>query len=191
MFNSATSHSQAKSTVNKLLANFLPGSQTPATTKSKKLSSAEKASNEISKKSNTEDIKRIASKTKKIQKKKILKASETSKKFQKLAKYSSIKAHKESGTLTPEEQKYLNKLVKKNVSAINSLTEIDDDELKDELKQVKRDILAVTTPKKIKKLSKKNSKQSDFDSKVKKGFISYPGLTPGLAPVDYNESDSE
>lgn len=187
-FNSSTSRSHAKSTVNKLLANFLPGSvviEQP----SKKVSSAETVSKEISKKANPDEIRRIALKQKKIQKKKILKSTQESKKFQKLAKYKLIKAHKEDGSITPEESKYLNKLVKKNISAINSLSEIDDDDLKQELAQVKRDILETTAPKK--KSKKSLSKQKEFNAKIKKGFISYPGLTPGLAPVDHNDSDSE
>ncbi|CAK7893869.1 regulator of rDNA transcription protein 14 [[Candida] anglica] len=190
-FDSATSQSQAKSTVNKLLANFLPGAAIASTTvvPTKPTAKAQTVAKELSKKSNPEELKRIAKKQKLAQRKKILKNSETTKKFNKLAKYNSIKAHKESGNITPQEEKYLSKLVRKNISAVNSLSEIDDPELKQELSEVKKDILSIYAP--VKKSKKQSSKQKDFNTKIQKGYISYPGLTPGLAPVDYNESDSE
>lgn len=196
-FASPTSQAHTKATVNKLLASFVPGTAveatliTPTPHHTKPSSAkAEIAAKIIAIKHNPEEARRIAAARKRNQHKKILKATAEAKKFDKLAKYNIIKAHKADGTMTPEEEKYLQKLVKKNVSAVNSLSEIDNDEVKAELALVKRDILAATGPK-PKRSKKLNSKQKEFNTKVKRGFISYPGLTPGLAPIDHNESDSE
>lgn len=84
-------------------------------------------------------------------------------------KYELIKAKKEKSELSPEHEKYLKKLIRKNK---NSLI---DNEFDEEIGQLQEEIL--------------NYKKKER-TRVKKNPV-FAGLTPGLAPVDYNESESE
>lgn len=95
--------------------------------------------------------------------------SKSSKKDLKLIKHELITLKQKQGTLKPEHQKYLNKLVKKNKLAINY---DNDDEYNDEIEQLQKEILN------FKKEVKPKKKQ----------FIENK-LTPGLAPVDYDSED--
>ncbi|KAK6455790.1 regulator of rDNA transcription 14 [Scheffersomyces xylosifermentans] len=187
-FKSTSSKHQAQATVNKLFANILPNTNIKTDVAEKqKLSSTQLLSNQFNQASVPQ---------KKIKKKtnaKIKKMTEQDKKFKKFVKYNIIKNHTDR---TTEEEKYLKKLVKRNITQINNLSHIDNIEIEEELSDVRADLLQSIGKKENKRLRKrkivnKNSKFDDFDNKVKRGFISVPGLTPGLAPVDYNESDSE
>lgn len=193
-FNSKSSKSHAEATVNKLFSSLLPGTQGTTSKQSPSLSSAELLSIEIENKNklSKEELKKIHKQNKFKQHKKIKKALEDEKRFNKLAKYHLIKHHKTGGELSEEEAKYLKKLVKKNVNSLNRVSEIDDMEIKSELDQVRQDILKINKEKHDKKAKRiQNKKTKDFNSKVAKGMISYPGLTPGLAPVGLDDSDDE
>lgn len=180
--------------MNKLFTNLLPGSVAVAPEQPSSLSSAQKVDKEIGNKDRPtkQEIHKIRKLDKLKQRQRIKKTLEADKKFNKLAKYHLIKHHKDEKNLSEEESKYLKKLVKKNVNSLNSVSEIDDEEIKAELKQVKQDILKLNNEKHAKKTKRiQNKKTKDFNSKVAKGVISYPGLTPGLAPVGLDDSDDE
>lgn len=188
-FKSRSSKTQAQSTVNKLLASVLPGvSNSKDNSAHKPTNNTQLLSHQISKKS--VDI----SKQKKLDKirknKKINNNLQAEKKFNKLVKYSIIKKHKENEKLSEEEAKYLKKLVKKNSNLINNLKEIDDESIKQDIEDLKHEILAHDESIKLKN-QRLSAKQNDFEQNLKSGKINYPGLTPGLAPVDYNESDED
>ena len=69
-----------------------------------------------------EELKKIHKQNKFKQHKKIKKALEDEKRFNKLAKYHLIKHHKTGGELSEEEAKYLKKLsFKKNVNSLNEI----------------------------------------------------------------------
>lgn len=217
-FKSKASKQQAQSTVNRLFANVLPGSTIVDQAQSKitktsnsnsnknqnqnqkknKLSSTELLNNHLSNKHKLtpEEIRKLNKQNKHKQNKLINKKLEETKKFNKLIKYNIIKNHKSENQLTVEESKYLKKLIKKNSNSINRLSEIDDPEINEELDQIKQEILQISNDKYNKakryKENKISQKQIDFNEKVKSGDISVPGLTPGLAPVGYDDdSDDE
>lgn len=168
---------------------MLPGVSNPKdSTVHKPTNNTQLLSHQISKKA--VDI----TKQKKLDKirknKKINHNLQAEKKFNKLVKYSIIKKHKENEQLSEEEAKYLKKLVKKNSNLINNLKEIDDESIKQDIEDLKQEILAHDESIKLKH-QRQSAKQNDFEQNLKSGKINYPGLTPGLAPVDYNESDDD
>ncbi|EGW31289.1 uncharacterized protein SPAPADRAFT_56168 [Spathaspora passalidarum NRRL Y-27907] len=186
-FKSEASKYQAESTVSKLFSSILNTTTPSEESRTSNLSTTQILANQFNhtataskKKSNSKSNKKIA------------KNVDKEKKFSKFVKYTIIKNKKDH---TPEEKKYLTKLAKRNIAQLQSVKV--DEMVEDELKEVKAQVLAEITDKSHGRLRKKrlvnnkNKKFDDFDSKVKRGMISVPGLTPGLAPVDYNESDSE
>lgn len=188
-FKSNSSKFQAESTVNKLFANILQTTpsqiQSSSSTSSSSLSTTQILSQQFNH-DNTKDIKK-----KKKTSGRIKKASETDKKFKKFIKYTMIKERKEH---TPEEKKYLKKLAKKNINHLQQFSKVDDLEIEDELAEVKLGLLENLHKPAHKRLRKKRivHKSKDFDDfDITGKGKNTPGLTPGLAPVDYNESDSE
>lgn len=190
-FASTSSKTHAQATVAKLFSSLMPNTSIDSQEKARiPTSSTQLLSNQF----NTTAI-QPTKKHKKKTNDKIKKATEQDKKFRKMIKYNIIKDHK---THSLEETKYLAKLRRKNITQINNLSTIDDDSINQELEDTKATLIAQIGAKQHKRLrkrvvvnSKKNAKFDDFNAKVEKGIISYPGLTPGLAPIDYNESDSE
>lgn len=192
-FQSQTSKQQSESTVNKLLSNILPGSTVNVTSNpsGKQLAAAQLAHKEIRKaKLSSHEIKKINQINKAKQNKNINSKMEKEKKFMKLMKYNLIKKHKEEKKLSIEESKYLKKLVKKNANMVKRVSEISDYEINSDLNAIRNEILLLTNPSSSKR--KLDKKKNDFNAKIKKGAISYPGLTPGLAPVGLeDDSDDE
>lgn len=148
---------------------------------------------QVSKKRLTKHERQKAQKVEKIKKNKAINQKlEQEKKFKKLVKFNVIKAHKDGKALSPEEQKYLRKLIKKNANAVSRASEVDDPFVKEEIDTLRQEILALTNEKYDKSRDRKlDAKLLSFNDKIKKGVLAYPGLTPGLAPVDYDESDEE
>lgn len=110
------------------------------------------------------------------------------------ATFQNLKKHFKTGNLTADEQKQLNKMIKKEVLKLKQWDI--DYELKDDLKELQHDILLVTDPKyaeslKRKQLKKTKSKKKSLASNPDALVNQYKGLTPGLAPVDMEDSDSE
>ncbi|RLV93808.1 Regulator of rDNA transcription 14 [Spathaspora sp. JA1] len=181
-FKSEASKYQAESTVSKLFSSILntTAKATPNTTQT--LSTTQILANQFN-----HDTPQKSKKNK--QNKKIAKNVDREKKFSKFVKYTMIKNKSDH---TVEEQKYLTKLAKKNIAQLQSVKI--DEFAEEELNQVKGEVLSeISKPKRkrTRRVVQGKGKFDDFDSKVKRGLISVPGLTPGLAPVDYNESDSE
>ncbi|RCK67110.1 Regulator of rDNA transcription 14 [Candida viswanathii] len=184
-FNSSASKYQAENTVNKLFSNILhtPLSKGATSTSSTNQLFAQLGGRAVSKKK------------KKREAAKIKKSEEQSKAFRKFVKYTHVKNKAEK---SEADQKYLGRLVRRNVSALERGAKIDDFEVDEEFRAVSAELLDELKSKRGKRLRKKmafrvkdDDRKKEFDEKIQKGVISYPGLTPGLAPVDYNESDSE
>lgn len=190
MFKSESSKNQALASVDKLILNFLPGSESVLvkSTKPKKLSSgALIVDNMISKKNDIQLIAELQRKT--LKKQRLLKKSQIlakitkSKEINKLAKINKLKA----------EQKYndseLQDIIKTKTSKLRSWENVHDEEFKLLEKQVLQ--LADKDLSRRKKVKLKNQKKMDFNRKLQRGIIAYPGLTPGLAPVDLTDDDDE
>lgn len=191
-FTSNTSKAKARATVDKLFGSMLPGTALPTQPK-KNVSATEKFAQEIAKKKLSRDEIRKANKIEKIKRNKSINTKlEKDKKFQKLVKYNVIKSHKTGEKLSPEEEKYLKKLIKKNSNAVNRVSNVDDPFVKEEIDDLRKEIIALTNEKFDKSRDRKlDAKLLSFNEKVKKGVLSYPGLTPGLAPVGFDDSDDE
>lgn len=107
----------------------------------------------------------------------------------KRARYELIMAHAANGTLAPEEDKYVAKLVRRNVGSVT----LWDAGNKDELAALQAQVLAEKSTKHLSaKKRAQAERQRQFASRVKRGVLATPGLTPGLAPVGAeSESESE
>lgn len=212
-FTSKASKHQAEQTVNKLFADILhtqPSSSSSSKTKDDdaKLSSTQILTNQLHPTTGSTNTSKSKSlKRRKLQK--IKKKETKDKKFEKFIKYNQILSKPESQQ-TESDKAYIRKLIRKNTNQVRNLSHIDDFEVELELEAVKLQLLADLQLKLKGKLrlrkklivpkSKNDSADDDdvtklefidFDDKVKRGLISMPGLTPGLAPVDENESESE
>ncbi|KAI5968448.1 RRT14 [Candida theae] len=217
-FTSKASQHQAEQTVNKLFADILHTQPTTSTSTNNKddakLSSTQILTNQLHRgpKSTRANPKSQSKNKRSTLQKKNKKRESQDKKFEKFIKYNHILS-KPASQQTESDKAYLRKLVRKNTNQIKNLSHIDDFEVESELQSVKLQLLNDLQPtlssskrrlrKKLLVPNKKSehgegdgdavTKQEyiDFDDKVKRGLISMPGLTPGLAPVDYNESESE
>ncbi|SGZ54311.1 CIC11C00000000051 [Sungouiella intermedia] len=194
-FSSNTSKARAKATVNKLFESMLPG--TALTSLGKQGASAtEKFAREISKKRLSKEEIRKANKAERVKQNKVInKKLESDKKFQKLVKYQVIKSHKSTENLSAEEQKYLKKLIKKNSNAVKRAGGVDDPFVQEEIEDLRKEILELSNEKyKKSKERKLDAKLESFNHRLhKKEYkeTDAPGLTPGLAPVGFDESDDE
>lgn len=191
-FSSSSSKAKAKASVNRLFESMLPGTSFLPSA-SGKASATENFVAQVSKKRLTKHERQKAQRVEKIKKNKAInKKLEQEKKFKKLVKFNVIKAHKEGKALSPEEQKYLRKLIKKNANAVSRVSEVDDPFVKDEIESLREEILALTNEKYERSRDRKlDAKLLSFNDKIKKGVLAYPGLTPGLAPVGFDDSDEE
>lgn len=189
MFSSTSSKNKAEATVNKLLGDLLPNVAEQDKSKKTEADLPKKSKTQIL--SNQFDLTVDPINTKKHKAKRnlqIKKFNESNKKFQKLTKYTLIK---QSTNKSLNHEKYLQKLVNRNINSINKY-DIENEETKQQLDDLKLSLLPKLSSSKS-RLRKKlllttsNDNQQQFNEKVKKGWISMPGLTPGLAPVDYNE----
>ncbi|CCG23559.1 hypothetical protein CORT_0D07260 [Candida orthopsilosis Co 90-125] len=204
-FTSKASKHQAELTVNKLFADILhtqPTTSSSTTKDNAKLSSTQILTNQLHPTHSTTS-KAKSQKKRKLQK--VKKKEIEDKKFQKFIKYNHILS-KDPSQQTDADKAYIRKLVRKNTNQVKNLSHIDDFEVESELDMVKSQLLTDLQPKSKSRLRKRLvvprsskgdadgvSKQEfiDFDDKVQRGLISVPGLTPGLAPVDENESESD
>lgn len=161
MFKSSSSKAQSLRLINKLTGSI--------------------SKDDTSKKSSTELLNdQLKPKTKKVIKKqnKVLqKKSLQNTKELKRVKYELIKSKKDDENLSTEHKKYLNKLVRKNKHLVLKNNELDDEF---DTQALQEEILKFN--------SKPTKKKTQFKTKIKHN---HPGLTPGLAPVDYDESDDE
>lgn len=200
-FNSAVSKNQAHATVSKLFANILPEGSSKKSTSS---SSTQLLSSQFNQQTSKVQRKLESKRQKKVALIKMKKVKELNKKFSKNVKYNIIKNHAEHSI---EEAKYLTRLQKKNVNQILRLGEIDDMVVGEEMEEIKRDLVGHIVGNKVKRVNKDHAfmeklvddrfgrnnrdKLDAFNRRVEDGVLAVPGLTPGLAPVDYNESEEE
>lgn len=125
----------------------------------------------------------------------IKKKSKEDKRFRKLITYNIIKKHATDPNQSIEEQKYLKKLRQRNINQIKALGGGDDYSMK----EIQASIIEKIGPKQPRRMRNQLLARPDsdtllreeFNCKVDQGLIEMPGLTPGLAPIDYTESDSE
>lgn len=191
-FSSASSKKKATDTVNKLFESILPG--TCILPQTSQLSATESFYKEASKrKLLPEEIKKLNKAQKAKQNKQVNKKVLKDKKFQKLMKYNLIKSHKDRNELTEGERKFLKKLVKKNSSAIRRAGDVDDILIKEEIDELRDEILLLENEKYDRSSKRKqDNRLQEFKQTTTSGEISYSGLTPGLAPVGLDdESDEE
>lgn len=194
-FSSNSSKAKAKATVNKLFETMLPGTSLAGLGK-QGASSTEKFVREMSKKRLSKEEIRKANKVEKVkQNKAINKKLEADKKFQKLVKFQVIKSHKSSANLSPEEEKYLKKLIKKNSNVVKRASGVDDPFVQEEIDDLRKEILDLANEKyKQSRERKLDAKLESFNHRLHKAEqkeMDAPGLTPGLAPVGFDESDDE
>ncbi|CAI5758384.1 unnamed protein product [Candida verbasci] len=180
-FNSNSSKYQAENTLNKLYSSILNTNSLKPSSNNTTLSTTQILSNQLNQKHQPKVNKK---------KKKNVKQLEKDKKFQKFLKYNFIK---NKSVRSEEEQKYVKKLIRRNINQINKASKIDDFEVESELERVKLELLNEVGPKEKRRIrnrkhiENKGNNYRDFESK---GNKVNNGLTPGLAPVDY-ESDEE
>lgn len=143
-----------------------------------------------------DDIKQdsILKKQKQKLRKSIKQSTKDKKQLIENATLQNLKEHFKNNNLTKDEQKQLNKMIKKEVMKLKQWDI--DYEIKDDLKELQHDILLVTDSKyaeslKRKQLKKNKNKKKSSSIKSDSLVAQYKGLTPGLAPVDLEDSDSE
>lgn len=112
------------------------------------------------------------------------------------ANLQNLKRHYKEGNLTSKEQSILNKSIKKQVLKLKQW-DLDYD-VKEDLKELQNDILMITDSKYAETVKRRQMKKSKKTSSSSRGDRSsttaehkVSGLTPGLAPVDMEDSDSE
>ena len=189
-FLSAQTKKKAADTVNKLFESILPGNR--VLPQEAPVSSAEQFHREASKQRLLpEEICRLNKIHKVKQNRRVNKKIVQNRKFNKLVKYTLIKKHKDSAHLGEEEQRFLRNLVKNNVAAVRRAGDIGGC-VRDELDELRAEILHLESQKHDRTNSKmKENRLQAFKEKISSGTLSYPGLTPGLAPVGEDESESE
>jgi hypothetical protein len=95
--------------------------------------------------------------------------------------------------LTESEKKELKRLISKNVVNLQSWrADIDEDleDIQSSILELKNQGVHVKSKKK-RTINKKVSEKELYDKRKKSQENRYPGLTPGLAPVDLEDSDSD
>lgn len=203
---SNASELHATSAVNSILSKILPGnkeiklSKKDNNTKKSKGSGAQLIDHNLKKMValQKKDIHKIKKKEK-INKKNLLKKNlSENKKLEKNAKLQVLQKHKNNGTLTDIEKKYLDKLTQKSIRNAKSW-DLDEDEKKESLELQEYILKNDSNNKNRVRKNKRRQKIKQFKEEIKENdnIVSdhrYAGLTPGLAPVglsDEEESSSE
>lgn len=210
-FASNLSKNQAQATVAKLFSNILPeanhsGRDYGSKKKQPKVSATELLAQQFHHSEGKEEQQQDLKRKKRALAAKVRKARENEKKFKKHVKYNIIKNHRDH---TEEEKKYLNKLQRKNVNQLLKVAEVDDMEVGEEIDDLMHTLAeeGKIVRKKQKRTNEdrefmhslkanqdeidKRHKLDAFNKRVEEGVLAVPSLTPGLAPVDYEESDEE
>ncbi|SCU88381.1 LADA_0E09802g1_1 [Lachancea dasiensis] len=199
---STASREQATAAVNSVLSWMLPGSprvddntRSSLKNRSKKGSKAQLINQNLKKavRVRERDAQGIKKREMKARKKQIRAKQVLEDEAEQRAKLEVLQKHREEGTLTQKERKFLNKVIARNVRDFKSWDSQDDD-----LRDLQDAVLEYH--------HSHGSRAIGGKSKKKRGFVEespasartadhrYPGLTPGLAPVglsDEEESDGE
>jgi hypothetical protein len=190
------SNTSASSTVNNLLDSVLPGHSSSAGLKKfTSITSTSQIINASSTKKNLkpEDIRRLKKKERLTQRSLIKKQSSKQDALYEKARYELLISHSNSNTLTESEKKELKRLISKNVVNLQSWrADIDEDleDIQSSILELKNQGVHVKSKKK-RTINKKVSEKELYDKRKKSQENRYPGLTPGLAPVDLEDSDSD
>lgn len=185
-FSSSLSEEQTKNAVENLFEKILPGSVVESN--KKKRSTTESVDQELRRSLGREEMDKRKRIKKQKQHKHNRKLQREQEFLQKRARDNLIKQHQETGSLTEEDRAHLRRDIRANARAVQKLGDIGDVEIKEELGGLKQEILAMDRKKET---PKKDKKGKSFERKIKRGMISYPGLTPGLAPVGLEDSEEE
>lgn len=191
VFTSKSAKAKSKATVNKLFENILPGSQ--PLPDSQEFSATQQFHRQVSSKHlSSEEVRKLTKSERRRRNKTLNKNLEHERLFHKVVKHNIIKNHKSLMLLSPEEEKYLKKLIKKNSSAVRRTADVDNLAVKHEMDQLRAEILALENEKYDRSRDRQHkAKLQSFQKKAESGVLSVPGLTPGLAPVGYDSSDEE
>lgn len=194
---SSLTNLHATTAVNSLLRNMLPGSSLVNTDKKRskrdKGSKAQMIDHNLKKRTAIQErnVQKIKRKEKKVLRKKIAGKKEDQEKIEQKVKLAILRKHQESGNLTDNEKRYLDKLMKRNIKNLKTW----DLEEEDELLDLQSKILTNTdTSSKARKTKSRKQKKKDFKEKLSTTTVDhrYQSLTPGLAPVGASdEEDSE
>ena len=192
-------NSSVSSTVSNLLDSVLPGHSTSnGSTESRivpELSSASQIINASSSKRNLnpEEVRRLKKKQKLVQRQEVQKETAKNQQLKEKARYDVLMSHYKNNTLNALEKQELKKLIKRNVASIQSWrTDIEED-----LDEIQKDILDLkhqgkhVKSKKKRQVNGKVSEKELYEKRKKSQEHRFPGLTPGLAPVGMDDSDSD
>lgn len=177
--------SKSTKTVNKLLSRVLPGYTTENSSSSSSFTGGGKkaTSQQLTSSHNATTSHKIMKQQKKKQKNAVKISQEQRIKLVKEAKMRILKDHAKQGKLTHDEELELKKYVKKNVVDVQSWHNDDED-----MEEVQREILELRGQRQTKQKKRSGADDKKLDV-YKKDMIRYPGLTPGLAPVDAEDSE--
>ncbi|CCH42492.1 hypothetical protein BN7_2037 [Wickerhamomyces ciferrii] len=176
--------SKSTKTVNKLLAKVLPGQSSSNIIKSSSSSTSQQLTSH--QQNHKIDPYKVQKQDKKQKRQAIKIINEKRAKLLNEAKAKILEDHLNQGTLSKEEKLELKLKIKKNVTNLQSWSL----EQEDDLKEIQDQILSMKNKSK-KKIINKKSKSNQNDIYDKKTIQRYPGLTPGLAPVDMDDSEEE
>ncbi|KAH3672917.1 hypothetical protein WICMUC_004004 [Wickerhamomyces mucosus] len=167
--------------VNNLLNTVLPGHSISNSNNNSQLSNTEILNNAKTNNLKFEEIHKI-NKYQKLQKRKISqKLKKSERELASKIKFNLLKTKKK---LNDKEQKEYKNLINDNIKGLI-------DTNSEDLKDIQNEILEIIKPKD--KINRKNKKIVKQINLYKKKTIqhSFKGLTPGLAPVDLEDSDSD
>lgn len=176
-----------KSTVNNLLNSILPGHSVvhTASSRSSQQQSATEVISKFNKRLTPQEIHRLNKKTKAQIKKQSQSQQKSQKKLTDQVKLSLIKSTNVK-QLTKLEKTQYKQLLAKQISSVLSLAP--DSELTEEIQS---DIISIVNPETKRKNRKVQGKTVLYKKKAENKGYAFKGLTPGLAPVDMEDPDSD
>lgn len=136
------------------------------------------------------DVESLKKRQRKVKKRAVRANKKENDRLEQLAKLSVLEKHKEAGTLTGREQKYLNTQINRNARRAKSWDLEDED--KEELRELQKQIIDQTGGVERSKRSQKRRKRvKEFRAEISQQSSDrrYPGLTPGLAPVGLSDEE--
>ncbi|CDR45591.1 CYFA0S19e00694g1_1 [Cyberlindnera fabianii] len=180
-----TKNSKTTGSLNRLLETVLPGHTTNTALKP---TSSSQIINSTQKKLKPEFVRRQRKKEKLEQRKNVKLERLSREQVEAQARYDVLLQHSKHGTLTTDEKKELKRLIKKNVVNVQSWRM----ENEEELKEIQQDIMELQKTEYTRVKRRPTTKRLDATQLYnKKQAKRFPGLTPGLAPVDMEDSDEE
>lgn len=197
---SNASQVHANDAVKSLLAKMLPASVQSAENNAQKIKQKQKGSKAQLIDRNLKrrvqlqelDVEKLKKRQSRIRRRELLKQRRSQEEIKELAELEVLERHRKEGKLTKKEKKYLNRLVNVNSERARSW-ELDEDEKEDLLELEKYILDKTTSANRVEKSQRRRNKKKQFSDKQKS--VSplmarrYPGLTPGLAPVDMSDEE--